>query len=152
MLDQRRISTIHNMLCIFDNIQLFSVQYNSYSWAMPKHIEFAEVLASFYSSVVIKSTTNHGTMTLRYWGGVLWIVQVIYYALPDLSGIFWITMWIDVAWIMYMSGAGCVSRLGRPINLSMLNLIIKLHSFCNVSMLDQRRKQLSSIKPIVHVW
>ena len=66
MLDQRRISTIYNMLCIFDNNQLFSVQYNNYSWAMPKHIEFAEVLASFYPSVVIKSTTNHGTMILRY--------------------------------------------------------------------------------------
>ena len=41
-------------------------------------------------------------MILRYRGGGLYIFQVIHHAFPELSTIFWITMWIDVLSMMYM--------------------------------------------------
>ena len=95
--------------------------------------------------VFIRSTSNLGTMILRYWSLMIWFFEELTVVLPDWFRIFWIIMWIDVGSVMYMSG----DQLYRhPLSTSRYTI----HLFSNVSMSGQRRRQWPSSEKILRFW
>ena len=98
--------------------------YISYVWTCwSKYITLCMDLDTFIilcRGVYIQSTSNLGTLILRFWRGVVWLFKVIHHDLPDFLRIFWITMWINVDPMIYMSGEAhewiLIIKFGGPLS------------------------------------